>query len=217
MGSENMTKGWNTVLFGLLTGVAICGAGAIMAESEITFINIWIFLILLFMAGLGLGRLFRRTLLCRAWPGMPEWVNILFIGIVFTAITGGGILLVNSLCGDSTKYEEREVVVERKIVKTRHRTQQSGRHSYSTGAPYHVYYLELKFADGREIEIQPSYKVYKQVAKGDTAFIRAGRGALFLPVCDVQSLRLKHPHKKKARPRFYRHRRSRDEYNRDTN
>lgn len=209
MGSDRSKTGWNTVLFGVLTGIAICGAGAIMAESEITFINIWIFLFLLLIVGLGLGWLFRRTLLCLAWPSMPEWVNILFIGVIFTAIAGGGILLVNSLCGDSAKFEEREVVVERKIVKTRHRTQQSGRHTYSTGAPYHVYYLELKFPDGQKMEVQPPYKVYKQATKGDTAFIRAGRGALFLPVCDMKSLRLKHPHKKRPRPNFYRHRRSR--------
>ncbi|MDE6793452.1 MAG: hypothetical protein K2J48_10260 [Muribaculaceae bacterium] len=192
-------RAWNTFLFGVLTGMAILGAGAIMAESEITFINIWIFLFLLLLAGLGLGRLFRRTVLCRAWSGMPEWVNMVFIAIVFTAITGGGILLVNSLCSDSGRMEEREVVVERKIIKTRHKTQTTGRHTYSSGAPYHVYYLELKFADGRKVEIQPPYKVYQKAEKGDTALIRVGRGALMMNVCDPKSLRLKHPPLKRKR------------------
>lgn len=188
-----------TVIFGVAIALAILGAGAIMVEREITFINMPLFLMTLFLIGAGMGFIIRGGLMKLSYLTVPDWVNISVFALLFTAVAGGAALLWNSFGADEKNMEEREVIVERKIIKTRHKTQTTGRHTYSTGAPYHVYYLELKFPDGRKMEIQPKYDVYKKSEKGDTALIRVGRGALMMNVCEPKSLRLKHPPLKRKR------------------
>ncbi|MDE5874323.1 MAG: hypothetical protein K2H15_01650 [Muribaculaceae bacterium] len=197
-------KAGSTILFGVLTGLSILGAGAIMAESEMTFINIPLFLITLLVFGGGI------LFLCRKWVSRvsffsaPLWVNIAFFDIVFAAIGGGGILLANSIGCDSSGFEEKEAVVERKITKTRHKTQTTGRRTYSSGAPYYEYYLEIRYPDGSRRELKPDYKIYKKASEGDTVCLKVGRGRLGMVVVDARTLRLKHPpHKRKGRVKFF--------------
>ena len=191
-----------TVFFGVSVALAILGAGAIMAESEMTFINMPLFIFILLLVVGGIVFLMRKPLR-RVWfIAGPEWLNLVIFDIILTAIAGGALLLINSLCADTSGFEETDVVVARKIVKTRHKTQTSGRRSYATGPAYHEYYLELSYPDGREMEIKPPYKMYKNASEGDSAYIKTGKGALFMRVCDPKTFRLKHP-PRKHRKRMY--------------
>lgn len=183
---------WNSIVFGVAIALIILGAGALLAESEVTLVNIPAFLLILIIIGVGVGIIIRR-MLERISPSTPVWVNAAVFAIFFASVTGGTALLFNSLAADKSCFEEMPVVIERKIIKTRHRGGSAGRRSYNPGTPYKVYYLELRFPDGRKREVHPDYKIYMKANKGDSAFIKVGRGALFLPVCDAASLRLKHP------------------------
>lgn len=194
----------STILFGVLTGLAILGAGAIMAESEITFINIPFFLIILLVLFGGILFLCRRWIPRVSFFSAPVWINIAFLDIALTAIAGGGLLLVNSIGCDSSGFEEKEGIVERKIIKTRHKTQTTGRRTYSSGAPYHEYYLGILYPDGSRGELRPDYKLYQAASAGDTVCVKIGRGRLGMEVVDAKTLRLKHPpHKRKGRTKFF--------------
>ncbi|MDE7108375.1 MAG: hypothetical protein K2O49_00190 [Muribaculaceae bacterium] len=192
---------WSTVVSGVAIALSILGAGAILVESEITLINIPLFVSILFIIGMGIGVILRHPLR-KLLPTLPLWLDAVIFAIFFASVAGGTLLLCNSLTADNSRFEETTVIVERKIIKTRHRGGSSGRRSYNPGTPYKVYYLEVLFPDGRKREIHPDYKVYQKAESGDSAYMKTGRGALGLQICEPKSLRLKHNKGHRKRHRY---------------
>ncbi len=110
------------------------------------------------------------------------WINYI-CAVVF----GEGLFLcaffgVNVIFADSSHVWKERVVVEKKYMKERHRTQRVGRRTYTTGRKYYEYYYDIKFSDGK-IKTKPaSLKQFNRLHTGDSISVYMERGFLNLPV-----------------------------------
>lgn len=190
------------ILAGMSVGVLLLLLGGIAAELETTLVSGLLLFGAIAAVGCATG-IFVAPRLSRLTGIGNRVVNYVGYVAAFTVAVGGTVLIVNDLAADTESFREEKAVVERRIVKTRHRSHRTGRHSYSSGTPYKVYYLEVRLPGGESIELQPAYKEYVKASEGDTATVRVGRGALGMKMVDPRTFRL--PKKKKARRRYGAH------------
>lgn len=98
----------------------------------------------------------------------------------------------------SGKHATREEVAVTRVYKeTRYKTRRVSRKTYVRGAPYPVYFIEIRFHDGRSKDIEVLKKTYDRVSKGDTIGVDVSKGKLGMTVFDGRDLQL--PERVKSR------------------
>lgn len=180
-------------------------AGGIGAMLESTMVNTWIFFGVIGALGAATG-----TVLHRPWGKLTGsrkfYLNFPLHVVVFTVVMSAALLMGNYFATDFDKLPVERVIVENRLTKTRYHTKRVTRRTYTRGAPYKVYYLEISLPDGKRKEVYVKKSVYDKARKGDTATVRIGRGALSLQVFEPRSFRLLHPHvnkKSSSRCKFF--------------
>ena len=58
------------------------------------------------------------------------------------------------------------------------------------GAPYPVYFIEIRFRDGRSRDIEVLKKTYDRISKGDSVVVDVSKGKLGMTVFDGRNLQL---------------------------
>ena len=127
-----------------------------------------------------------RGLWDRIIPGANTAVCFIAHMFAATAITLFAILGSNYYGADTATAHSVNAVVESRYSKERQRTRRINRRIYGTGQTYHVYYMLLRFDDGRTKERQISLKRYNSIRKGDTIAMSACRGLLGMPVISAK-------------------------------
>lgn len=172
---------------------------------ELTTVNRWVFFGVITAVSAVTGTFFHR-----AWAkltGVDKFaLNFPIHLVVFTIVISSALLMGNYFATDFDSLPEQEVVIEKRLRKTRYRTRRVSRRSYVRGAPYHVYYLQVSLPDGTPKEFYVKKSVYDKTRSGDTVTIRMGRGALSFPVLNANSLQLRVDHSsssRKSRCKFF--------------
>ena len=176
-------------------------AGGTGAMLESTMIDPWAFFGVVVALGVASG-----TVLHRPWGKLTGsgkfYLNFPLHVAVFTIVMSAALLTGNYFATDLDRLPTERVIVENRLTKTRYHTKRVTRRTYTRGAPYKVYYLEISLPDGKRKEACVKKSVYDKARLGDTATVNIGRGALSFPVFDPHSLKLLHPHvNKKSAPR----------------
>lgn len=103
----------------------------------------------------------------------------------FAAFILGGVALLLSLNyfgADSSTIHREEVTVVSKETHKRHHSRRVGRRRYTTGEPYYVYDLNLRFSDGRTKSIRVEAAQYNRTRTGATLTLLMEKGLLGWPV-----------------------------------
>ncbi|MDE5645067.1 MAG: hypothetical protein K2I45_05435 [Muribaculaceae bacterium] len=87
--------------------------------------------------------------------------------------------------------DREEATVTRVYKETRYKTRRVNRRTYTRGAPYSVYFIEIHFNDGRTKDIEVLKKTYDRVSKGDTIGVDVSKGRLGMTVFDGRNLHLR--------------------------
>lgn len=172
---------------------------------ELTTVDRWVFFGVITAVSAVTGTFFHR-----AWArltGVGKFaLNFPIHLVVFTIVISSALLMGNYYATDFDSLPEQEVVIEKRLRKTRYRTRRVSRRTYVRGVPYQVYYLQVSLPDGASKEFHVKKSVYDRTRSGDTATIRMGRGALSFLVLDANSLRLRVDHSsssRKSRCKFF--------------
>lgn len=152
----------------LLFAVMVVGAigyGAMMGFARETLIDIWIPIFISAAMALISG-----ILLWKLWRNVTRsskfWINYLLHVVWLTGILSGLFFSLNFLCADDTSLHEETVVVEKKYYKVRHKTKRISRRVYGQGDAYNVYYISIRFDDGKTKDITLPFDRYRRLKAG---------------------------------------------------
>ncbi|MBD5163835.1 MAG: hypothetical protein HDT09_03950 [Bacteroidales bacterium] len=107
--------------------------------------------------------------------------NQLIAAVYITIVAAGGLYTVNYAFADKATAHTEEVEIQRKYTKTRHRSRRVGRR-YVQGEPYKVYFIEVRFADGRTTDFEIPAKRYNRLRTGGHTNLTLATGLLGSPV-----------------------------------
>ena len=92
------------------------------------------------------------------------------------------LLGLNYWCLDEATVHSEQVTVESRFRKIHHHTQRAGRRTYRQGSPYYTYHLRVRFANGREKDLEVSLQRYNRTRTGSEMTLDLGTGCLGYPV-----------------------------------
>lgn len=102
---------------------------------------------------------------------------------VCTCILGLSLFYIcNYAFANDEKGEIRNVVVEEKYQKVRHKSRRVGRNRYVRGEAYNVYYMRVRLNDEQIKEFPIEQGKYARLHKGDTIPLFVSKGLLGVPV-----------------------------------
>lgn len=192
MANSKSKSAWRWLAFGGGLTVMMFLAVGISTILESTIINPWVLFGVIVAVGAVTG-----TVLHRPWGRLTGtgkfYVNYPLHVFVFTIVMGALLLMVNFFATDFDRLPSQRVIIENRLAKTRYHTKRVTRRTYTRGAPYKVYYLEVSLPGGEHREVYVKKSLYDKARKGDTATVKIGRGALSFEVFDPASLTLLHP------------------------
>lgn len=177
-GGRRKSGAGRTILLILFVLFLIFSIGAILALGDRTFIAWWIpcSLSLVFAVPLALVSI-------SFW----QWFTLLRnryvnfgVGIVCFFLFLSAAFYSANFIFSSSDHKLTEVSIERKYTKTRHRSKRVGRNRYVQGEPYTVFYIDIRFPDGRERSLEIKGTEYMKCRKNGKATIETARG-LFGP------------------------------------
>lgn len=205
MGKSNGKRVARYLILGFGLAILLILVAGISSMLESTMINTWLFFGVVAFVAAATGMVLYRpwgklTGIDRFYVNFP--LHVVVSGIVLSA----ALLMGNYFATDFDRLPRERVIVEKRITKTRYKTKRVTRRTYTRGAPYKVYYLEISLPGGEHKEVYVPKKLYDKARKGDTATVNIGRGALSFPVFNPHSLELLHPHvnkKKTSRCKYF--------------
>lgn len=142
----------------------------------------WPELLVLTLALAALLWLPTRKIWRRLLPSSHKAIRITAHTVTLICAASFTILAGNYYCASpSTEYMET-VKVDAKFRRTHHRTRRINRRVYTQGEPYYVYYITVKFDNGRTKDLQINRKLYNLVSSGSAFRLRMRKGGLGFPV-----------------------------------
>lgn len=164
-----------SILVGVIISICMLCYGAAFALVSRTLITGWIPFAISFVLALISG-----STLWKIWIRITEsenfWINYLCHIAAATGIIATLLLGCNYFFADEDTLHTENVTVERKYYKTRHRSRRVGRRYTTNGEPYKVYYMEIRFSDGRLKEQSLSFDEYRKTKKGKNLEIPVEKG-----------------------------------------
>lgn len=164
----------------LLITVAILAAAAAIVLADRTLAPWWLFWGWAIAAAIILS-IPLRTLAGRVTEWKNSTGNQIIAAIYITIVAAGGLYTMNYAFADHTTRHDENVVVERKFTRTRHRSRRVGRR-YVRGDAYQVYFMQIRFTDGRTTELEISRNRYNRLRTGGTTTVNLATGLLGAPV-----------------------------------
>ncbi len=172
-----------SVLVGIIIAVCLLSYGAALALVSRTLISGWIPFVVSFFITVLSG-----TTLWKAWRKITEtenfWINYICHIVASTGIVTTLLLGCNYYFADADTLHTETVTIERKYTKTRHRSKRVGRRYTTSGEPYKVYYMEIKFSDGRLKEQSLTFERYRKVKKGMSLELPVAKGLFGISVIE---------------------------------
>lgn len=145
--------------------VGVVGYGSMMGFARETLIDMWIPISIsgavALISGIFLFKLWRNVTCSSKF-----WINYLFHVVWLTGVLSGLFLSLNFIYADETTLHEETVVVEKKYYKVRHKTKRISRRVYGQGEAYNVYYIGIRFVDGKTKDITLSFEQYRRLKVG---------------------------------------------------
>ena len=185
MGRSSRSVGRSVLIF-FTAALVIAGYGCSMGLHSQTLVNPWLpagtALAVAAATGLPGWRLWERL---TGFDGMP--LNYLCHMAVATAVVLASLYVCNYAFAEDEVREEY-VTVERRYSEKRHRSKRVGRRSYGPGEAYKVYYLEVRFSDGRLKALDVPIRQFDRVRTGDRLTISLSDGLFGFPVMRSGSL-----------------------------
>lgn len=119
---------------------------------------------------------------------MPRQKTVWQLG-AHMAVTTGAVLLaimaLNYYGADRASIHEEIVTVDSRYVKERQRTRRINRRIYTaSGEKYNVYYMVVRFGDGRTKEMRISASRYRRLRVGSQISLPMNRGLLGMMIID---------------------------------
>lgn len=158
-------------------------AGAVSLTSR-TLINPWIpfsvAAVLALISGVTMWRFWK-------WVTTSEkfiWNYLCHVGIAFSLFSGA-FFICNFVFSDKETLHKEKVSVVRVYREKRHHSKRVGRRYYAQGTPYYVYYMEVRFDDGRTKDLSIPFERYRRVHKGDSINIPVSMGLFKVPVIEA--------------------------------
>ena len=185
MAKKSSVSAGRWITIGCGTAMLIMAGGGILVFADHTVINFYIW----FGVMLALGVLTSGPCM-RFWRWLLGSIRrfwmVLAHTVTFTLVLSALLLGVNYLGVEYGSLPQEKAVVVRKYSETRYHSKRVGRRTYSRGAPYKVYKMEVEFADGLKRDFPLVRERYGRIHKGDTILVGRGRGILGMPVIDVR-------------------------------
>lgn len=153
----------------------------------------------------GMASALHASTLCRPWPvvaiggafgavaamllrkplgaalRIANGVVAYIVGWIFVAVlTTATLYAVNYFGADKATTHSEPTVVEKRYSETRHRSKRIRRNVYGKGEPYKVYFLRLRFENGRTKSVEVPLRRYNATRTGDTVAVAMSEGALGL-------------------------------------
>lgn len=120
---------------------------------------------------------------------MTLWLRCLIQVVAVTVTCLFAFFLANFLTAQKAPVQFQDVVVTRVYREQHYKTKRVGRRTYTRGAPYWVYCMDVELADGRMKTVSISKKRYRQVDKGDTVGLATRRGIAGIDVIAPANIR----------------------------
>lgn len=118
----------------------------------------------------------------RVLPGQKTVWQMAAHAFAATGTVLFAIMALNYYGADSTSTHTEKATVVNRYVKERQQTRRIRSRVYSTGKKYNVYYMTLRFDDGRTKEMQITASRYNRVRVGRQLSFPVSRGLLGMPV-----------------------------------
>ena len=126
------------------------------------------------------------TTLARIWQkitGSSKFAVNYICNLIFAT----GLLLAlfygcNFAFSRGATSEPHEAIVEKKYSKVRHHSRRVGRNRYVRGEAYNVYYIDVRFDNGRMKDLSMPFERYRRIHVGDTLSIPFEKGLFGIPV-----------------------------------
>lgn len=109
-------------------------------------------------------------------------VNFCLQAIVAFSLLIFAFFGVNYFFSDVSDRHTEIVKVERRYSETHYRTRRVGRRVVGRGEPYHVYFVEVRFRDGRLKSLPILKREYDRTHTGDSIPLDIEKGYLDIPV-----------------------------------
>ncbi len=159
---------------GLLTLVLVCYGAAFSLSAHTLIARATV------SAACGGAGIITALLLRRLTRG-SVW-RMICAAVTATGLYMAAFYLINYCAADDSTLHTEEAVVERVYSETRYHTKRVSRKVYTRGAPYKVYFADVRFATGQTAKISLDLKKFRRTAAGDTMELRVERGAFGAPV-----------------------------------
>ena len=178
-----------------IVGTIVCLAalacfGLSVALHHDTLVKGWIPIVITAVIGIGTSFIGWKL-----WIWLTDsrnvWINGIAHAILVTGMLLAAFYSINYWGRNTVTAHIEQVEVTSRYYKIHHHTERSGRRSYSRGAPYKVYFIKVRFPDGRTKDIQLPYSEYYRLRTGAAIDMELASGFFGIPV--ISDLRLSHP------------------------
>lgn len=172
-----------SVAIGLLTVLALSAYGMAIAIHRDTLVNGAVVAAIAGVLAIVTGAALAHLFVSKNAKDVENWMKL--AGFILTI---GGVYLfafyaLNYYLADANSIHGEKMVVERRYYKIHHHSQRTGRRTYTQGAPYKVYMMDVELPDSkRKKTLRISTSLYKHVHKGDTLEVHLEKGLFGVPV-----------------------------------
>lgn len=169
------------IVIGLLIFTAFAFYGIAMAIAGITLVSMWIPWTIC-----GSLALISGITLWRLWIKLTDSSRFIVNYICHVVWACGFFLFVfffsNEMFADRDTIHVEKVEVVRKYTEQRYRSKRVGTRRYVRGEPYKVYFIEVKFPDGRLKARELPLKEFNLRRKGEILDYNVEMGLFHMPI-----------------------------------
>ncbi len=148
----------------------------------------WTPILAIATAGTALLWLPTKKIWKRMFPSTKTWVRATAHAITAASLIVFIILAGNYYIEDASSEHREEVTVQQKFSRKRQQTRRIRGRVYSSGKTYYVYYITVKFDNGRTKEMQISLKQYNRIRTGTRYHLQIGKGVFGLPIIKSRNI-----------------------------
>lgn len=146
-----------------------------------TLVEWWEPLGLALVLALGAWFLLRRCWI-RVWSSVNVYLVLLGHMVVMTGAMLFLVLGLNYWCADDSTLHKEQVTVEKRLREKHYHSQRVGRNRYRRGNPYYKYYLNVRFENGRQKNIEVQLTRYNRTRTGSKIALDLESGLFGYPI-----------------------------------
>lgn len=189
---KKKSKVSTTLLIVFLLFLTVAFGGFAAGIYGMTLINPWFPGVIAVMIAAASG-----TTLWKIWRYVTSndrfWVNYLCHLIFTTSLCLFLFYFLNFISPRKGSLHTEAVTVERLYSETHYHSKRVSRRVYTRGAPYKLYYAEVRFADGATKPLSVKLQQFNRLHKGDTIRLNLEKGLFGFPLVRRKGLNIEVP------------------------